>query len=128
MAESASAPTRTARKRATTRRRTTAKKSTARRTTAAATTTTTGRKRGRPVGSRNKRTTSATPAAALTKRVQALVKENALLKEQVKDLEKGWRKLEKALGANVTRAKRTVRRRARAATRQVNKAIDSVTS
>lgn len=135
MAESASvpaAPKRTARKRATTRRRTatrssTAKRATTRRTTTAAATTT-GARRGRPVGSRTRRTSATTPAAALTKRVQALVKENAQLRDQVKELEKGWRKLEKALGTGVTRAKRTVRRRAKAATRQVNRAIDSVTS
>lgn len=114
-----------ARKRTTTRRRPTRARAGAAASTAAATA---PKKRGRPVGSRNKRTVAASPAEALTKRVQALVKENEQLKAQVKDLEAGWRKLEKALGANVTRAKRSVRKRARRVTRAIDKAIDNVTS
>jgi prefoldin subunit 5 len=60
--------------------------------------------------------------------VQELVKENQQLRDQVRELEKNWSKLEKALGANVRRAKRTVRRRAKSVTRAVNKAIDSATA
>jgi cell division septum initiation protein DivIVA len=46
----------------------------------------------------------------MTKGVQALVKENKRLREQVKELEKGWKKIEKALGSNVTRARRAVKK------------------
>jgi cell division septum initiation protein DivIVA len=59
----------------------------------------------------------------LTKRVQALVKENEKLRDQVKELEKGWKKIEKALGGNVTRARRAVKREAKAATKRVTKAL-----
>jgi cell division septum initiation protein DivIVA len=59
----------------------------------------------------------------MTKRVQALVKENERLREQVKELEKGWKKIEKALGSNVTRARRAVRREASAVSERVTKAI-----
>jgi cell division septum initiation protein DivIVA len=55
--------------------------------------------------------------------VQALVKENARLKEQVKELEKGWKKIEKALGANVTRARRAVKTEAQAARKRVSKVL-----
>src|ERR1700738_246582 len=91
------------------------RKTTARRTVAAATPT--GAKRGRPVGSKTRRTSSSSPADAISKRVQALVKENQRLRQQVSELEKGWKKLEKALGSSATRARRAVR-----------KAIDDVTS
>jgi cell division septum initiation protein DivIVA len=59
----------------------------------------------------------------MTKRVQALVKENEQLKEQVKELEKGWKKIEKALGSNVTRARRAVRKEAKAVGARVTKVI-----
>jgi cell division septum initiation protein DivIVA len=59
----------------------------------------------------------------MTKRVQALVKENEQLKEQVKELEKGWKKIEKALGSNVTRARRAVRKEAKAVRARVTKVI-----
>jgi cell division septum initiation protein DivIVA len=59
----------------------------------------------------------------MTKRVQALVKENEQLKEQVKELEKGWKKIEKALGSNVTRARRVVRKEAKAVRARVTKVI-----
>jgi cell division septum initiation protein DivIVA len=68
------------------------------------------------VGSKTRRTSSSSPADAISKRVQALVKENQRLREQVSQLEKSWKKLEKALGSNATRARRAVR-----------KAIDDVT-
>ena len=64
----------------------------------------------------------------MSKRIQDLINENKTLKAQVKDLEAGWKKIEKAFGTEVTRAKRTVRRKAKAATRKVNAAIDAVTS
>jgi hypothetical protein len=63
----------------------------------------------------------------MSKRIQDLISENKTLKAQVKDLEAGWKKIEKAFGTNVTRAKRTARRRARSVTRKVNAAIDAVT-
>jgi hypothetical protein len=91
-----------------------AKRTTARKTAVVATTT--GAKRGRPVGSKTRRTSSSTPADAISKRVQALVKENLRLRQQVSELEKSWKKLEKALGSSATRARRAVR-----------KAIDDVT-
>ncbi|MDQ6748458.1 MAG: hypothetical protein M3010_10195 [Candidatus Dormibacteraeota bacterium] len=43
------------------------------------------------------------------------------------ELESGWKKIEKALGSNVTKARRTVRRGARAATKKVEEAINAVT-
>src|SRR3982074_3416197 len=119
MAESASAPAprrpvrkRSARK-ATSRKSATkksaprkrgagAKRSTARKTAVVATTT--GAKRGRPAGSKTRRTSSSTPADAISKRVQALVKENLRLRQQVSELEKGWENLEKALGRHPPRA------------------------
>jgi hypothetical protein len=125
MAESAGAPApkRPARKRSarksTTRKSATkttaprkraasAKRTTTRRIAAAASKT--GAKRGRPVGSKTRRTASSSPADAISKRIQALVKENQRLREQVSELEMGWKKLEKALGSNVTRARRAVRK------------------
>jgi hypothetical protein len=60
--------------------------------------------------------------------VQALIKENQQLREQVRDLERNWKKLEKALSVNVRRAKRTVRRRGRAVTKSINEAIDRATT
>jgi hypothetical protein len=132
MAESASAPApkrparrrvarkstsrKSATKKSTVRKRTTGAKriTTARNITTA--TTATGAKRGRPVGSKTRRASSSSPADAISRRVQALVKENQRLRAQVNELEKSWKKLEKALGSNVTRARRAVR-----------KAIDDVT-
>lgn len=81
------------------------------------------RKRGRPVGSKTRRVATSSPAEALTKRVQALVKENEKLRDQVKELEKGWKKIEKALSGNVTRAGRAVKREAKSATKRVTKAL-----
>ncbi len=81
------------------------------------------RKRGRPVGSKTRRVAASNPAEALTKRVQALVKENETLRDQVKELEKGWKKIEKALGGNVTRARRAVKREAKSARKRVTKAL-----
>jgi len=124
MAESASAPAqkRTVRKR--TARKSTSRKSgtktgaARKRTTGAkrspaarkVTVTSTGAKRGRPVGSKTRRTSSSTPADAISRRVQALVKENQRLRQQVAELERGWKKLEKALGSNAPRARRAVRK------------------
>jgi cell division septum initiation protein DivIVA len=59
----------------------------------------------------------------MTKRVQALVKENERLREQVKELEKGWKKIEKALGSKMTRARRAARREASAVGERVTKAL-----
>jgi hypothetical protein len=59
----------------------------------------------------------------MTKRIQALVKENERLKDQVKELEKGWKKIEKALGGNVTRARRAVKKEAKAVGKRVSKAL-----
>lgn len=64
----------------------------------------------------------------MSKRIQDLINENKTLKAQVKDLEAGWKKIEKAFGTEVSRAKRTVRRKARSVTRKVNAAIDAVTA
>src|SRR5258708_16912030 len=82
------------------------------------------RKRGRPVGSKTRRVAASNPAEALTKRVQALVRENETLRDQVKELEKGWKKIEKALGGNVTRARRAVRREAKSVRKRVTKALE----
>ena len=59
----------------------------------------------------------------MTKRVQALVKENERLREQVKELEKGWKKIEKALGSNVTRARRAVKKGAKAVSKRASKGL-----
>src|SRR5258708_38010833 len=47
-------------------------------------------------------------AAALSKRVQALIEENEQLKEQARELEAAWAKIEKALAGGVIAAKRAV--------------------
>jgi len=52
-----------------------------------------------------------------------LVKENKRLREQVKELEKGWKKIEKALGSNVTRARRAVKKGAKAVSKRASKAL-----
>lgn len=121
MSETAGAP---ARKRTTRKRRT--RKSTTLRKSSARTGTTgapTGKRRGRPPGSKTRRTSASNPADALTKRIQALVNENVRLQAQVKELEKGLEKIEKALGTNVARARRAVRKRASSLERSVRKAI-----
>jgi len=63
----------------------------------------------------------------MSKMIQDLVNENRTLKAQVKELEAGWKKIEAALGSNVGRATRTVRRTARAAGKKVEQVIDAVT-
>jgi cell division protein FtsB len=64
----------------------------------------------------------------MSKRIQDLISENKTLKAQVKDLEAGWKKIEKAFGTEVSRAKRVVRRRARSATKKVGAAINAAKS
>ena len=110
-----------ARPASTTRKRTSVKST--------ATASATGKRRGRPPGSRNKRTTAAassSPADSMSKRISDLISENKSLKARVSELEAGWKKIEKALGSEVTRARRTVKRTARAATRKVEQAIDKL--
>jgi cell division septum initiation protein DivIVA len=112
----------------TTRKRATAKTGTARkRTTAAAGTT--AKRRGRPPGSRNKRATPAAsnPADAMSKRISDLISENRTLKARVNELEAGWKKIERALGSEVTKARRTVKRTTRAAARKVEEVVNAVT-
>lgn len=135
-------------KRATTRRRasaarrvtktTTRKKATAKKATAKATAgATTAKRRGRPPGSRNKRTTKrataavratpTNPADAMSKRISDLINENRSLKARVNELEAGWKKIEKAFGTEVQKARRTVKRTTRSAARKVEAAISAVT-
>jgi len=54
-------------------------------------------RRGRPPGAKNKRPPGGTPAAGLARRIEALVKENAELKAQLKELQGAFRKIENAL-------------------------------
>ncbi|MFN2464964.1 MAG: hypothetical protein ABR598_01710 [Candidatus Dormibacteria bacterium] len=63
----------------------------------------------------------------MSKRISELINENRTLKARVNELESGWKKIEHALGSNVSKAKRTVRRGARAATKKVEEAINAVT-
>jgi|GEM_PF-2502487 len=62
----------------------------------------------------------------MSKRISDLINENKTLKARVSELEAGWKKIEKALGSEVIRARRTVKRTAHAATRKVDAAIDKL--
>ena len=53
-----------------------------------------------------------------------MVRENETLRDQVKELEKGWKKIEKALGGKVTRARRAVRRETKSVRKRVTKALE----
>ncbi|HEY8740655.1 MAG TPA: hypothetical protein VIN56_08700 [Candidatus Dormibacteraeota bacterium] len=119
----------TTRKRSTTRKTAATKTATARKRSTAAAGSATAKRRGRPPGSRNRRAAaiSSNPADAMSKKISDLINENKTLKAQVKELEAGWKKIEKALGSNVTKARRTVRRGARTAGRKVAAAINAVT-
>ena len=64
-------------------------------------------RRGRPPGSRNKRTAGPTDASGLTRRIQALVRQNEELRAKVRDLESSFRKIEKALAGPVARTRTT---------------------
>ncbi|HEV1996631.1 MAG TPA: hypothetical protein VGR61_00675 [Candidatus Dormibacteraeota bacterium] len=63
----------------------------------------------------------------MSRRIADLINENKSLKARVNELEAGWKKIESALGSEVKRARRTVKRTTRAATRKVGKAISAVT-
>jgi len=62
----------------------------------------------------------------MSKRISDLINENKTLKARVSELEAGWKKIEKALGSEVIRARRTVKRTSHAATRKVDAAIDKL--
>ena len=63
----------------------------------------------------------------MSKRISDLVSENKALKARVSELEAGWKKIEKALGTEVKKARRTVKRTTRAAAKKVEAAINAVT-
>jgi cell division septum initiation protein DivIVA len=63
----------------------------------------------------------------MSKKISDLINENKTLKARVNELESGMKKIEKAFGSNVTKAKRTVRRKVKAASRKVEQAINAVT-
>ncbi|MGI8608166.1 MAG: hypothetical protein ACR2MY_02890 [Candidatus Dormibacteria bacterium] len=113
----------------TTRKRTTAKASTARKRTTK-TAAAAAKRRGRPPGSRNKAAGSSlatNPADAMSRRISDLINENKSLKARVNELEAGWKKIESALGSEVKKARRSVKRTTRAATKKVEAAISAVT-
>jgi hypothetical protein len=147
MSDQPSAPaasTPAAPKRATTRRRASAGRRATKSTTrkkASATAATTAKRRGRPPGSRNKKTTAkrapkaarttrvaaANPADALSKRISDLVSENRTLKARVSELEAGLKKIEKAFGSEVSKVRRTVKRKTRSVAKKVTAAINAAT-
>jgi cell division septum initiation protein DivIVA len=63
----------------------------------------------------------------MSKRISDLINENRTLKARVSELEAGWKKIEKAFGTEVKKARSTVKRTTRSAARKVEAAISAVT-
>jgi DNA-binding protein HU-beta len=114
---------RTARKSA--RKRTPAKRSAAKRTTAKRAVKRTAKRAAarRPSAKRG----ATGPLSVITRRVEALVRENAQLRARVRELEAAWNNMERTLSGRVKTAKRVARKAGTGATRGVEKAISGAT-